>query len=153
MRVEVRAAPAAATGTTAGVKLAMALATALAMAGCGLNIEAPDLFLLTRNGSGGGRPLTLLVNDGGTIRCDGGKPRPLPGSLLLRARDLAKRLESDAQRKLRIPSPPGSVFRYTIRLQDGTISFPDTAGGLHEELAQAELFAVQAAQQACGLRG
>ena len=42
---------------------------------------------------------------------------------------------------------------YRIRLQDGTISFPDTAAAKHKELAEAELFAVQAAQQACGLPG
>jgi hypothetical protein len=123
----------------------------LTLAGCGLRIQAPDLFLLTRTG-GAGR-LTLLVNDAGTIRCDGGKPRPLAGSLLLRARDLAPALDADAKRGLRLPSPPGSVFRYTIRLPHGTISFPDTAGHARHELAQVELFAVEAAQQACGLPG
>ena len=47
------------------------------------------------------------------------------------------------------------MFRYTIRLQGGTISFPDTAdaGGRFPALAQTELFAAQAAQQACGLSG
>jgi hypothetical protein len=124
---------------------------AVALAGCGLGVQSPDLFLMTRTGQG--RALTMLVNDGGTIRCDGGRTRPLADPLLLRARDIATGLDSDAKHGLRIPAPANSAFRYTIKLQDGTISFPDTAAARHPELAQVELFAVQAAQQACGLGG
>src|SRR5207245_7641367 len=102
---------------------------------------------------GQGRTLTLLVNDGGTIRCDGGRARRLADPLLLRARDLAASLDGDAKRNLRISAPPNSAFRYSVKLQDGTIAFPDTAAAGHAELAQVELFAVQAAQQACGLPG
>jgi hypothetical protein len=122
------------------------------LAGCGFDVQSPDLFLLTRTGQGG--KLTLLVNDGGTIRCNG-HSRSLSGPLLLQARDLATSLDGDAKAGLRIASPPNSVFRYTIRLQGGTISFPDTAtaGGKFPALAQAELFTVQAAQRACGLNG
>ena len=47
-----------------------------ALAGCGLNVASPDLFVLTRTGQGG--KLTLLVNDGGTVRCNGGKVSPCP---------------------------------------------------------------------------
>ena len=119
--------------------------------GCGLNVQSPDLFLLTRTGEG--NKLTLLVNDGGTIRCDGGRARQLAAPLLLRARDLANSLDADAKRSLRIAPTPNSVFRYMIRLQNGTIAFPDMAARARPELAQAELFAVQVAQQACGLSG
>ena len=129
----------------------LVLGVASLLTGCGLEVQSPDLFLLMRSGQG--RTLTLLVNDGGTIGCDGGRPRKLADPLLLRARDLATRLDGDAKRGLRIPLTPNSAFRYTIKLQDGTISFPDTAAAVHSELAQAELFAVQAAQQACGLPG
>jgi hypothetical protein len=124
-----------------------------ALGGCGLNEQAPDLFLLTRAGQG--RKLTLLVNDGGTIRCNGAAPKSLPDPLLLQARDLAGGLGGDAQDNLRLPPEPGSVYRYTIRLQQGTISFPDSAAasGKYPRLAQAEQFAVQAAQQGCGLSG
>jgi hypothetical protein len=131
--------------------LLLALAAAGALAGCGLGVQSPDLFLLTRAGQGG--KLTLLVNDGGTIRCNGGAAKPLPDPLLLRARDLANSLDDDAKAKLRLPASRVSVFSYTVKLQDGTISFPDTAAARRSELAQAVLFAVQAAQQACGLAG
>jgi hypothetical protein len=133
--------------------LATATAAAVGLAGCGLNVQSPDLFLLTRTGQG--HRLTLLVSDGGTIRCDGGAARSLPDPLLLQARDLASGLGGDAQQGLRIPSTPNTVFRYTIHLQQGTISFPDTAAatGRYPRLARAELFALRAAQQACGLSG
>lgn len=130
--------------------LTAAVAAAL-VAGCGFDVSSPDLFLLTRTGQG--RKLTLLVNDGGTIRCNGGRARKLSDPLLLRARDLATNLDNDAKHNLRIPAASGSAFSYTIRLQDGTISFPDRAAAAHPELAQVELFALQTAQQACGLSG
>jgi hypothetical protein len=132
------------------VRRALAAVVAAALiGGCGFDVQSPDLFLLTRTGQG--QRLTLLVNDGGTIRCDGARARKLADPLLLRARDLVQTLDNDAKRGLSIPAPPNSVFHYTIRFQDGTISFPDTASRAHPELAQAELLAVQLAQQACGL--
>lgn len=131
--------------------VAAALGLALGAAGCGFNVQSPDLFLLTRTGQG--QKLTLLVNDGGTIRCDGGRARTLPDPLLLQARDLASGLGGDAQENLRIAAPANSVYRYRVRLQQGTISFPDTAAasGRYPRLAQLELFSVRAAHQACGL--
>lgn len=126
----------------------MVLALA-ALAGCGLNVQAPDLFLLTRTGPGG--KLTELVNYAGTVSCNGGPAKPVPDPLLIQARDLADTLDADAQAKLRIPAGPNSIYRYTVKLPDGTISFPDTAGARHSELAQIQLWALQAAQGPCGL--
>ena len=115
-------------------------------------MQSPDLFTLSRTGQG--KPLTLLVNDSGTIRCDGGKTKSLPDPLLLDARDLADDLNKDAQDKLHVPPPAAhSVFSYKITLQEGTVSFSDTAARSHPELARAELFAAQAAQGPCGLSG
>jgi hypothetical protein len=129
--------------------LLLILLAAGLLCGCGLNVASPDLFLLKRTGQAGA--LTLLVNDGGTIRCNGGGVRPLPDPLLIQARALAVDLDKDAKSGLHIRPAPDSVAIYSIRLQDGTISFPDTAGAVHSELARAELFAVQAAQKVCGL--
>jgi hypothetical protein len=121
---------------------------ATTLAGCGLNVQSPDLFLLTR--SGGGKPLRILVNDGGTISCNKGKQRRLADSLLIQARAIATDLDPDAKANLHIQPAANSVALYTIKLQNGTISFPDTAAAKHHELAETELFAVQAAQQYCG---
>lgn len=131
--------------TLAGV--AAAVAVAVLAGGC-FDVQSADLFLLTRTGQGS--KLTLLVNDGGTIRCNGGKARPLSNSALITARDLSDNLATDAQNKLTIPNVPGAVYYYRIRLQQGTVSFPDRASGSHKVLAQAALFATQTAQQDCG---
>lgn len=128
-----------------------AVVAAVLAAGCGLDINSGDLFLLKR--TGGGRPLTMLVGDGGTISCNGAPARSLPGPLLLSARDLAQQLDSDAKANLHLPSGRRSVYTYSMRLQNGTITFPDTAAAAHHELALAEQFALQAAQGPCHLSG
>jgi hypothetical protein len=121
------------------------------VSGCGLNVRSADLFLLTRTGQG--TKLTLLVNDSGTIRCNGAKAKPISDKLLVQARDLADNLGKYLTRKVSLPAGPGAVFSYRISLEQGTISFADRAAAGHQELAQTELFAAQAAQQACGLSG
>jgi hypothetical protein len=129
---------------------AAAVAVAVLTSGC-FDVRSADLFLLTRTGQGS--TLTLLVNDGGTIRCNGGKAKTVSNTTLITARDLADNLATDAQNKLTIPKAPGSVYYYRIRLQQGTISFPDRAAASRKVLAQTELFATQTAQQECGLSG
>jgi hypothetical protein len=125
-----------------------AVALAATAAACGLDVKGADLFLLTR--AGGGAKLSLLVNDSGTISCDGASAKPLPDPLLLQARDLATSLDADAKAGLRIAQSRGSVYRFTVKLADGTIAFPDRAAARHPELARTELFAIQAATIACG---
>ncbi len=123
---------------------------AAAVAGC-LSVQAADLFLVTRTGAG--RQLTLVVNDGGTVRCNGAAAKPLPDKFLIQARDLANMLDTDAQHHLHLPRTANTVATYTVKLKDGTISFPDTAARTHSELAQLELLTVQIAQGPCGLSG
>jgi hypothetical protein len=135
----------------AGLRLSAVVAIACWLGGCGLDIQSPDLFLLTRTGQG--PKLTLLVNDSGTLSCNGGKAKPISDTLLIQARDLSDNLAQDAGHKLTIPERPGTVFYYRIRLQQGTVSFPDRGTSGRKELSEAELFAVQAAQQVCGLSG
>jgi hypothetical protein len=124
---------------------------AASLAGCGFDVQSPDLFLLTRTGQG--TKLTLLVNDSGTIRCNGAKARKISDTLLISARDLSDNLNQDVTDKLKLPARPGTVFSYRIRLQAGTIAFSDRDTQHRQDLAQAVLFAAQAAQQACGLSG
>ncbi len=128
--------------------VAVVAAAGFALGGCGLNVQSPDLFKVARSGAGG-RPLTLLVNDAGTISCDGAKAKPLSDPQLLQARDLANNLNQDV--KLRFPRIARSVFTYTVQVQNGTFSFPDTAASARKELSQLELFVVQAAADPCGI--
>jgi len=126
------------------------LVAGVALSGCGLDVQSPDLFKVTRVGQG--QRLTLLVNDSGTIACDGGKPKPLSDRLLLQARDLTTDLNDDAKSKLSYPgAPPGGVFSYTVKVQNGTFTFPDTAARARKELSRLELFVVQAAADPCGI--
>jgi hypothetical protein len=128
------------------LRAAGVLIAAVLLAGCGLDVEAPDLFQVTR--SGPGPKLTMLVNSSGTISCDGGKPKQLPDPLLLQARDLATSLNNDV--KLHFVRTAHSVFTYTVRVPNGTFNFPDTAASRRKELAQLELFVVQAGADPCG---
>ncbi len=132
------------------LRVAVVLLLAALVTGCGFEVEEPDLFLVTRTGAAG-QKLTLLVNDGGTIRCDGGKAKELSDPQLLQARDLATSLNSDVSAKLRFAPSARSVYSYTVNVANGTMSFPDTAASAHKELAQLELFVVQAAANPCGL--
>jgi hypothetical protein len=127
----------------------MALIGAVGLAGCGLGVQSPDLFQVTRSGSG--QKLSLLVNDAGTISCNGSKPRSLPDPMLLQARDLSSSLNADVKAGRRFRASAKSVFSYTVKVQNGTMSFPDTAALARKELSQLELFVVQAAANPCGL--
>ena len=122
--------------------LAVVLAVAVVAAGCGLDLQSPDLFLVKRTGQGS--TLTMLVNYGGTLRCNGGKPRVMSDSLLVFARSLPGQLYPDAAKKLDPPSPRRSFYRYQVKVQIGSFSFPDTSAVHRPELAKLEQFVLQA---------
>ena len=117
------------------------------LAGCGLDVQSPDIFLITRTGQGS--TLRLLVNNGGFARCNGGKSKAISSSQLISARDLSDNLQTDATDGLTIKPTAHAVYTYTIRMQQGTIRFPDVAAAGHKYLPQAELYFVQAMQGIC----
>jgi hypothetical protein len=133
----------------AAAAAAVAAVAILALAGCGADVQSADLFLLTRTGQG--TRLTLLVNDSGTIRCNGAKARMISNEMLIAARDLAENLSTDASHNLFLKPAPGTVFSYRISLEQGVIRFSDRDTAHHPELARAQLFAAQVAQRPCGL--
>jgi len=126
---------------TARAVTVVALAAAT-LAGCGLDVQTPDLFLVTRTGEG--RTLTILINYDGGITCNGKAGKTLPDKLLIVARSLPGTLEIDAHEKLHLPSPPSSVYRYKVSLQYGTFSFPDTSAAHRPELARLEQLVLEA---------
>jgi hypothetical protein len=126
---------------------ALILGMAALLAGCGFDVESADLFQVTR--SGPGPKVTMLVNGGGTISCNGGKPKQLSDPQLLVARDLSDSLNNDV--KLHFARNARSVFSYTVKVPKGTFTFPDTAASTRKELAQLELFVVQAGSNPCGI--
>jgi hypothetical protein len=129
--------------------LAAAAAAALLLAGCGA--RAPDLFAVERSGQGPNARLTMVVNDGGTVTCNG-REHPLPDAQLLKARNVARRLGDQAQLHLVLPPGPNSVLAYRVRLQAGSVQFADTSRDLPPAFTAVELFTKDVAEGVCGLR-
>lgn len=130
--------------TAAGVALAT-----LALGGCGA--AYPDLFILTRSGELPGARLTLLVGDGGTVRCNGGAEQRLPDQLLLDARHITTSLAEDAAEDLVIPRHPDTLLRYRLRYQEGTVTFSDVDAAKRPELGDVVAFSRTVAKDICGL--
>ena len=119
------------------------------LAGCGTT--SPDLFAVDRAGSIPGARLRMVVNDGGTARCDGRRAVALTDKELLDARELQRDLESPAKQALRLRAQPGSVLRYRVTTPDGTIAFADDSRGRPAVLDRLALFVRQVAIGRCRL--
>ena len=129
----------------------IALAAAiLGGAGCG-GVMSPDLFAVQRGGAVPGARLNMVVNDGGTVRCNGGPSLKISDPLLLQARSVQTALHDPASRALALPPGPQSVFRYAVRTQDGRVSFSDDSRGQPAVFFQLALLVRQIAQQDCHL--
>jgi hypothetical protein len=132
------------------VKIPAALAAAvvaLPLCGCG-GIQAPDLFILERS-TPGGQSLTLLVNEEGGLRCNGGRELKLSDAQLVQARALQEELKGPAGEHMSLPARPGSVYAYRVRSEAGSVSFADNSAGQPKVLRNLALFALQVAQQNC----
>ncbi len=146
---------------------AVLLCAAVLLAGCGDSVELPDLFVVQRWGSVPGARLTLVVNEGGSVRCDAGPARPahpavprpvLPGftrqlsdSQLVQARGLSEELQSPSSKHLSLAPRPGSVFRYYARDAEGAVRFADNSAGQPSVLHHLAYFVLEVAQKVCGL--
>jgi hypothetical protein len=126
------------------------VAVAAALSGCG-GIKAPDLFIVQRTGSVAGAQLTLLVNEEGGVRCNGGRTLKLSDPALIEARALQEELSSPASKHLSLPAAPRSVFSYRVRDENGTVSFSDNSSGQPAVLRRLALFVLRTAQQVCRL--
>ena len=125
------------------------LLTALGLVGCGSS--APDLFEVHRSGADRAANLTMVVNDGGSVSCNG-REHELPPKQLLRARELTRALGDSAELGLDLPPAPGSVLSYRVRLQAGTIAFADNSRHLPRPLIQLEQFTKDVSENVCGVR-
>jgi hypothetical protein len=135
---------------------------AVSLAGCGASVELPDLFVVQRSGSVPGAHLTLVVNEGGSVRCNavpGSSTRParpgiarqLSDPQLVQARGLAEELQSPSTKHLSLPPRPGSVFRYYVRDAEGWVRFADNSAGLTSVLRHLAYFVLEVGQKVCGL--
>jgi len=129
---------------------ACAAVAALTLAGCG-GIKAADLFLVQRSGSVPGAQLTLLVNDEGGVRCNGGPKRKLGDAQLIEARAIQEDLRDPAGKHLSLPPGPRSVLSYRVRDENGSVSFSENSSHQPPVFHRLALFALQTAQRVCGL--
>lgn len=127
---------------------AVVLALALAAAGCGS--PPPDLFEVKRSGEDVNANVDVVVNDGGSVTCNG-KEHRLDADLLLRARQVLRDLEPQAELHLELPPGPRSQLRYTARMEAGTVSFADTSRDNPKSFLALAAFTKDVTEDVCGL--
>jgi len=133
-----------------------AVGASLVVVGCGS--PAADLFVVQRSGTLPGAKLTLLVGDGGTVRCNGGPEKAITSADLIKARKVARELNGKdeahpgpAVEAMRVPPRPGSLLRYEIRSEKGRVAFSDNSLPQPAVFFLAQQFTRDMARRVCGL--
>lgn len=124
------------------------LAAAAAVAGCGT--APPDLFAVRRSGPDRPANLTLVVNDGGTVTCNG-EDHALDADRLLRARELSRDLARQAELGVELPPGPGTNLSYRVRMEAGSVRFSDTSAGNPPAFQRLAAFTKDVAERVCGI--
>ena len=127
--------------------VAALLACAL-LAGCGT--PSPDLFEVRRSGPDPNANVTMVVNDGGTVTCNGAR-HELPAKQLLQARELVRDLKPQAELHLQLPPGPGTELSYRVRMEAGMVAFSDTSRGNPRSFLQLAAFTKDVTERVCGL--
>ena len=94
----------------------------------------------------------LVVSDGGTVTCNGGKARALPGDELLEARQLARDLEAQAALSIELPKEKDSTLRYVVRTASGRVAFSDTSRGRPATFDRLVAFSKTVIEDVCKIR-
>ena len=120
----------------------------LLVAGCGT--ASPDLFEVRRTGEDTNANVTMVVNDGGHVTCNG-QEHPLDADRLLQARELTRELTKPAELGLELPPGPGAVLSYRVRMEAGTVSFSDTSPGNSRAFLRVAAFTKDVTERVCGI--
>jgi hypothetical protein len=131
------------------VRLAALLIVCAFVAGCGA--EAPDLFSVARSGADKAANVTVIVNDSGSVKCNGAS-HALDAKLLLRARQLARDLGKQAELGLELPPGPGSTLHYKASLETGHVAFSDRSAGQPKDFFQLAQFTKDVSEDVCGIQ-
>jgi hypothetical protein len=123
----------------------------VAIVGCGAGVKAPDLFIAERAGATPAAHLTLLINEEGGVRCNGGSELKLSDPQIIQARALQEELKEPAEAHLSLPARAGSVLSYRVRDENGSVRFADNSAGQVKVLRNLALFMLQVAQSVCRL--
>ena len=127
---------------------AVIVLAAIVAAGCGS--PPPDLFEVIRSGSDRNANVTVVVNDGGEVTCNG-KRHPLDSDDLLRARAIERALEPKAELGLKLPRGAGTELSYRVRLEAGEVAFSDTSRGNPSVFFQVAAFTKDVTERICKL--
>ena len=130
------------------MRRAVAAVLLVALAGCGTS--SPDLFEVRRSGDDRAANLTMVVNDGGRVTCDG-QEHALDAERLLTARELARDLAEPAELGVELPPGPGAVLSYRVRMEAGTVAFSDTSRGNPRVFLRLAAFTKDVAERVCGI--
>ena len=129
-------------------RLAALVLVALLFAGCGT--ASPDLFEVKRSGDDRKANLTMVVNDGGRVTCNG-REHPLDNDRLLTAREIERELEQPAELGLELPPGPRANLSYRVRMEAGSVSFSDTSRGNPRAFNRLAAFTKDVAERVCGI--
>jgi hypothetical protein len=127
---------------------ALVLVLALVLGGCGT--RSPDLFEVRRSGEDPNANVTLLVNDGGSVTCNGAE-HGLDTERLLRARQVARDLEPQAELLVDLPPGPDAQLSYRVRMEAGTIAFADTSRAIPRSFQALAAFTSDVTERVCGI--
>jgi len=111
--------------------LVLAALAAPVIAGCGG--PSADLYVLERSGSIPGAKLRMVVGDGGTVRCNGGKQFEISSAQLIDARAIVGDLNGDekepgpARKTVNLTPGKYTILRYNVRTEFGTVAFSDSS--------------------------
>jgi hypothetical protein len=126
----------------------LAAALLLTVAGCGT--APPDLFLVERSGKDANANVELVVNDGGSVTCNG-EEHPLDADRLLTARRLLREIEPQAELAVDLPPGPGTELSYRARMEKGAIAFSDRSEHLPQPFLELAAFTKDVAERVCGI--
>jgi hypothetical protein len=124
------------------------VASALAFAGCGT--ASPDLFEVQRSGPDRNANVTVVVNDGGAVTCNGAR-HDLDDARLLRARELERELTPQAELGLELAPGPGTDLSYRVRMEAGRFAFSDRSRGVPRAFLMLAAFTKDVTERVCGI--
>jgi len=135
--------------------LTLAASAAVFVAGCGG--PSADLYELQRSGSIAGAKLTMVVGDGGTVRCNGGRDFEMSSAQLIEARAIAGELNGDeeelgpARKAVNLKPGKYTILRYNVRTEFGTVAFSDSSRPQPPVFFALARFTRDLAKNVCGL--
>jgi len=134
-----------------------AVGVALASLAGGCGARAADLIAVERTGDVPGAQLTMVMTDDGRVRCNGGTDRMVTSRQLIDAREIVRALEGEddaegpADRGVRLAPGRGSILRYAVRVEAGSVAFADTSRDQPPEFFRLAGLVRTVAKGPCGL--